>query len=95
MAEQEEGPRRGAQNDRTQGRGIRFEVVEARTEKDLDFDPEAFSKAGNATCPFCGTVADSLYVKAEGCSGRLTTQLMAAIATSADRNEKNYIGADS
>ena len=74
---------------------VRFEVVEARTEKDLDFDPEAFSKAGNATCPFCGTVADSLYVKAEGCSGRLTTQLMAAIATSADRNEKNYIGADS
>jgi len=72
-----------------------FEVVEARTEKGLGFDPEAFSKAGNAACPFCGTVADSTYVKAEGCAGRLTIQLMAAIATSAGRNDKSYIGADS
>ena len=36
---------------------VRFEVVEATTAKGLGFDPEAGSKGGNATCPFCGTVA--------------------------------------
>jgi putative DNA methylase len=45
---------------------VRFEVVEARSEKALGFDPTGFSKGGNATCPFCGTVAGSDYVKAEG-----------------------------
>ncbi len=52
---------------------VRFEVVEAvgqavgqaaslSPEKALGFDPAGFSKGGNATCPFCGTVADSNYV---------------------------------
>ena len=45
---------------------VHFEVVESRTEKELGFDPAGFSKGGNATCPFCGTVADSDYVKAVG-----------------------------
>src|SRR5207245_10514557 len=45
---------------------VRFQVVESRTEKGLGFDPEAGSKGGNATCPFCGTGADSEEVKGEG-----------------------------
>ncbi|MGC8731487.1 MAG: REP-associated tyrosine transposase, partial [Halothiobacillaceae bacterium] len=49
-----------------QKKQVRFEVVESTTEKGLGFDPAGFSKAGNATCPFCGTVADSDYVKAVG-----------------------------
>jgi putative DNA methylase len=34
---------------------VRFEVVEATSEKGLGFDPEAFGKRGNVACPFCGT----------------------------------------
>jgi putative DNA methylase len=52
-------------------KNVRFEVVEARSEKGLGFDPEGFSKGGNATCPFCGTVADIKHVKDEGWSGRM------------------------
>ena len=55
----------------------RFEVVKSTTENGLGFDPTAFSKAGNATCPFCGTVADSGYVKSEGLTNRLGHQLSA------------------
>jgi len=32
---------------------VRFEVIETTTAAGLGFDPEAFSKGGNATCPFC------------------------------------------
>ncbi|OQC32220.1 MAG: hypothetical protein BWX70_00668 [Verrucomicrobia bacterium ADurb.Bin070] len=70
---------------------VRFEVVEAKTEKGLGFDPEAFSKAGNATCPFCGTVADSDYVKAEGCSKSLGFQAMALLAIHHKREGKTYV----
>jgi putative DNA methylase len=60
---------------------VRFTVVEAATEKGLGFDPAGFSKAGNATCPFCGAVADNDYVKAEGRAGRIGTQPMAVVCT--------------
>jgi len=60
---------------------VRFEIVEADSEKGLGFDPAGFSKAGNATCPFCGTVADSDYVKAEGCAGRIGEQMMGLACT--------------
>ena len=73
------------------GKKVRFEVVEARTEKGLGFDPEAFSKAGNATCPFCGTVADSDYVKAKGCAGRMDQQMMAIACGRAGQQGKVYI----
>jgi putative DNA methylase len=59
----------------------RFEVVEARSENGLGFDPAGFSKGGNAICPFCGTVADIDYVKNEGWGGRLGRQLMAIVCT--------------
>jgi putative DNA methylase len=73
---------------------VRFEVVEARSEKGLGFDPTGFSKAGNATCPFCGTVADSDYVKAEGCAGRLGTQPMSVICVRAGARGKVYLAPD-
>jgi putative DNA methylase len=58
---------------------VRFGVVEATTEKDLGFDPAGFSRGGNATCPFCGTVADSDYVQSEGTSGRVSFQPLAVV----------------
>jgi putative DNA methylase len=70
---------------------VRFEVVESRTEKGLGFDPAGFSKGGNATCPFCRTVADSDYVKAEGCAKRLGNQLMAVAATRSTTAGKLYL----
>ncbi|MBI3818878.1 MAG: DUF1156 domain-containing protein [Planctomycetes bacterium] len=72
----------------------RFEVVEATTERNLGFDPEAGSKGGNATCPFCGTVADSDYVKVEGCAHRIGTQMMAIACTREGRKGKVYLSVD-
>jgi putative DNA methylase len=72
---------------------VRFEVVESRTEKGLGFDPAGFSKGGNATCPFCGTVADSDYVKAEGCAGWMGQQMMAVVCTRPGRQGKVYLSA--
>lgn len=73
---------------------VRFEVVESRSESGLGFDPAAFSKAGNATCPFCGTVADSDYVKAEACAGRMGQQMMATICVKPGKDGKVYLAAD-
>ncbi len=70
---------------------VRFEVVEARNERGLGFDPSAFSTGGNAACPFCKTVADSDHVKAEGCAGRLAYQFMAAAATRPGSQGKVYL----
>jgi putative DNA methylase len=72
---------------------VRFEVIEARSEKGLGFDPAAFSKAGNATCPFCGTVADIGYVKSEGWSGRMNQQLMSIVCTQVGKMGKTYLSA--
>lgn len=73
---------------------VRFEVVEARTQKSLGFDPAGFSKAGNATCPFCHTVAESAYVKAEGIAGRIGVQPMAVVCTRPGAKGKVYLAVD-
>jgi putative DNA methylase len=73
---------------------VRFQIVEAHTEAGLGFDPEAFSKGGNATCPFCGTVADSSYVKEEGCARRMGQQLMAVVSSRKGRSGKVYLPPD-
>jgi putative DNA methylase len=73
---------------------VRFEVVESKSEAGLGFDPEAGSKAGNATCPFCGTVADSDYVKAESTAGRLQTQMTASVCMREGHKGKVYLSAD-
>jgi putative DNA methylase len=73
---------------------VRFEVVEARSGSGLGFDPSLGSSGGNASCPFCGTVADSEYIKAEGCSGRLDEQLMAIACTRQGTDGKVYLSAN-
>jgi putative DNA methylase len=77
------------------GKRVRFEVVESKTGKGLGFDPAGFSKGGNATCPFCGTVADEDYVKAEGTAGRTGSQAMAVVGTRVGVPGKVYFAADS
>ncbi|MBM4467697.1 MAG: DUF1156 domain-containing protein, partial [Chloroflexi bacterium] len=73
---------------------VRFRVVETTTERDLGFDPEAGSKAGNVACPFCGTVADSSYVKTQGQAGFLGFQAMAIACTANGEQGKRYFSAD-
>lgn len=73
---------------------VRFEIVEAKTERELGFDPAGFSNAGNAACPFCGTVADSDYVMAQGCAGLVGQQLIAVACTSPGVSGKVYAEAE-
>ncbi len=73
---------------------VTFEVVEDQSPKRLGFDPDAGSSAGNATCPFCGTVCDSDYVKQEGCSHRLGEQLMAVVSTREHETGKIYFSGE-
>jgi putative DNA methylase len=73
---------------------VRFEVVEAPSESGLNFDPEGGSKRGNATCYFCGTVAESDYVKQEGRASRIQTQMMAVVCVRSKQNGKIYLGID-
>jgi len=73
---------------------VHFQVVEATTQADLGFDPSIGSKGGNATCPFCGTVADSDYVKSEGCAKRMGKQMMAIVCTRPGTRGKVYLSAD-
>lgn len=75
-------------------RTVRYEVVEGFSEKALGFDPEAGSKGGNATCLFCGTVADSNYVKAEACAHRLGLQPMCVVGTRPGSQGKVYVSMD-
>jgi putative DNA methylase len=70
---------------------VRFEVVEARSIKSLGFDPAAGSSRGNATCSFCGTVADSDHVKSEGRASRMGQQLMAVCCISQNRAGRLYL----
>jgi putative DNA methylase len=72
---------------------IRFRVVEARTEIGLGFDPAVGSTGGNATCPFCRTVADDKYVKAQGRAGHIGRALLALICAKGKAKGKIYLDA--
>jgi putative DNA methylase len=71
-----------------------FRIAEAKSASGLGFDPDAFSKGGNASCPFCGTVSNSDYVKVEGLAGRIGHQLMAVICGRPNQRGKFYLAAD-
>jgi putative DNA methylase len=72
---------------------VRFEICEARTAKALGFDPEAGSRGGNATCPFCGSIADIDYVKSEASRDHLREQLMAVVCSRPGESGKEYLSA--
>ncbi|MCI0378739.1 MAG: DUF1156 domain-containing protein [Gemmataceae bacterium] len=76
------------------GNRVRFEVAHAQSEKGLGFDPGAFSKGGNATCAFCGTVADSNYVKGQGVAALIAQQMMAVVCTRPGERGKTYLSSD-
>ncbi|MCS7214944.1 MAG: DUF1156 domain-containing protein [Thermodesulfovibrio sp.] len=78
----------------------KFTVVSsfAKTEKEaiekFGFDPGKFSRGGNASCIFCGTVATSDYVKKEGQAKRIDKQLMAVVCTKEGKAGKIYLSDD-
>ncbi len=76
------------------GKAVRFQVVEATTEKGLGFDPSVGSEGGNATCPFCSTVADDEYVRAQGIAKQVGAQLMAVVCVRPGEKGKVYLSAD-
>jgi putative DNA methylase len=77
-----------------------FSAVESKSDSDADavkefgFNPAEFSKGGNATCLFCGTVADDNYVKEEGLAKRMGKQIMALVCTKYREKGKVYLSAD-
>lgn len=77
-----------------QEKRVRYRVVKASTREGLGFNPTSGSRRGNVPCPFCGTVADSDYVKAEGKAGRLGTQAMAVVCKRLGERGRFYISAD-
>ncbi len=70
---------------------VHFDVQEASTEDGLGFDPGVFSQGGNATCPFCGAVADIDYVKEQGQAKLLGDQLMAVVCDRGSGKNKRYV----
>jgi putative DNA methylase len=73
---------------------VRFEIVESRTPSGLGFDAEAFSKAGNATCPFCSTVQDSTYVHEQGRQKAIGQQLMSVVCSASNGKGRKYLSAE-
>jgi putative DNA methylase len=71
---------------------VRFQVVTVRAVADLDFDPEAFSKGGNATCPFCKAIADAEYVQQCGMAGKVGSQLLCVVARRNDATGTSFLG---
>lgn len=72
-------------------KSVRFEVVESATEKGLGFNPAAGSEGGNATCPFCGTVADAEYVQTVGKTNAVSMDLMTVVCVNPNIRGKRYI----
>jgi len=70
---------------------VRYRVVEATTPEGLGFDPATGSRGDNVACPFCGTVADSSYVKTEGQAGRIGVQPMTVVCTQPGKRGKVYL----
>jgi putative DNA methylase len=70
---------------------VRFEVVEAEGEDGFGFDPADLSEAGNATCPFCGTVADAGYTQAKGVGRQVGAQLLAVVCRKSDSAGTSFL----
>lgn len=72
-------------------RVMRFQVVEARTESVLGFDPSRGSAGSSAACPFCQTALDGPYVRRYGDDKGFGQQLMCVIALNPDGRGKLYL----
>ncbi len=70
---------------------VSWEVVEAASADQLDFNPAGFSKRGQSTCLVCHASVDSDYVKAEGRAGRMGITPLAAILRKVNARGRDYL----
>lgn len=73
---------------------VSYEVVEAPTDSELDFDPAGFSQRGSTTCPLCSAPVDLERVKREAKAGNMGAELMAVGLLRPGARGKTYIGSD-
>lgn len=73
---------------------VRYNVVEATSSAGLGFDPGAGSQGGHVGCPFCSTVVDIGYIRAEGIAHRIGIQPMAVLCLERGKQGKAYLAAD-
>jgi len=67
---------------------------DAEAIKEFGFDPGKFSRGGNASCIFCGTVATKDYVKNEGQAKRIGEELLAVVCAKGGERGKIYLSSD-
>jgi|GEM_PF-584740 len=67
-----------------------FKVVEAKTMEGLGFDPSQGAAESTVACPFCGTVADDRYVRAEGLAKRTGTEFLGLVCVQPGHTGKLY-----
>lgn len=72
-------------------RVMRFQVLEARTEAGLGFDPSSGSAGSSTACPFCQSALDGRYVRRYGDEKGFGQQLMCVIALNPDGPGKLYL----
>jgi putative DNA methylase len=70
---------------------VRFRVVEASSEAELDFDPSEGSESSSTVCPFCKSTLEGEYVRSFGESNGFGQQLMCVVALNPDGMGKLYI----
>jgi putative DNA methylase len=70
---------------------VRFEIHSATDGSKIKFDPDEGSQGGSVACPFCNTVADAHYVKAQGISKRIGSQLLGVVCTRPEARGKTYL----
>ncbi|HLH67463.1 MAG TPA: DUF1156 domain-containing protein, partial [Candidatus Dormibacteraeota bacterium] len=74
---------------------VGWEAVEADSPTGLGFDPGAWSKRGEASCPICGAMVSGDHVKAEGMASRLGIAPLAAVVLKPSGRGRDYLAAGS
>lgn len=70
---------------------MRFQVVQARTQSGLGFDPSSGSAGSSTACPFCQTALDGSYVRRYGDEKGFGQQLMCVITLNPGSAGKLYL----
>jgi len=70
---------------------VRFEVVEAHSEKALGFDPGEGTEASATACPFCHAPVDGAHVREYGAETGFGQQLMCIICLNPEGTGKLYL----
>ncbi|PYL05762.1 MAG: hypothetical protein DME33_15690, partial [Verrucomicrobia bacterium] len=70
---------------------LKSEIFAARDEAAMPFDPSDLSRARNAACLRCGTVADIDYVKEQGWAGKIFYRLITVVCRRPQGSGRLYL----